>query len=276
MADNEERKQPETLESQENPYKAEDKETSETADKVSDGQGGEGEGTKAGKDLSFMETEEFKQAVLREAQSIADKSTATARMNALKEAREAKAEAEKIKREAELAKEQERIKGATEALASKFLESGISEDAVRLWKADRYALSEAMQAQKRLEADYVPKIERANRLEAAETAITSVLGEDALTRLSPSEYQAVVQAAEGDTLKEKIAYAKIKILELNKTVTKKPSSASKARKPDAGVSGSPGKTRELTAEDVKNMSPQERWERRNEIAKLSLGLGTKT
>jgi hypothetical protein len=112
------------------------------------------------------------------------------------------------------------------------------------------------------------------RHDAADTAVNSVLGEDGLDRLTPAEYRSIVSAADGDTLKERIAYAKLKVIELkgSKPAEKVVEAPKVVRRPDPGVSGGAGKGKQLTVADVAKMSPQEKFERRAEIAKLPLSL----
>ncbi len=225
-------------------------------------------------DISLlMNDPEFKKVV----QSAADKASNTARRNALREIQKAKEEVETAKAEAEESRNRAEWRGRQEAEKQSWLQAGISEEQIAAFQTRERQLIEAMGVHTRQEKSYKPKIDKAERLEAAETAISDVLGEDSLVSLSPTQFKAVCDAAEGDTLRERIAYAKLKTMELKTALptklTKESEQASTVtpRRPDPGTSGAVG-THKLTAGDVAKMSPQERWEKRKEIAEIPLGI----
>lgn len=202
----------------------------------------------------FTETDVFKKAV----QAHADRSMATLQRNVLRQVQEAKAEAAKAKAEAEARAEKASWAGKQQAERQAWMEAGMAQDKIDAFQNRENQLLNAMTSQRQRELEYAPRLERADRYSAADTAISDVLGEDGLDGLTPKQYRDIANAAEGDTLKERVAYAKLKVIELKGTTTVKPDAKPSVRRPDPGVSGATAsKGKFFTLEQVNAMSPEE-------------------
>ena len=238
----------------ENPYNEGTKPSDVTTDASNEAEdGGKGTG-----EAPLEETEKFKRAV----QSATDKARATESRNNQREIQKLRAEMASAKQELSEKEDSLQWQGRQDAEKQKWVESGMAEDAVRAFQQRENALRSAISSQRRKESDYTPKVQLAESYEAILSVLPDVLGDKG------ELVQDLVEAvSEGETLKEKIALAKLKALELKGKVPK-----SEPHRPSTGAPSGVSKGKLPTAADVAKMSPEQRWIRRDDIAKLPLAL----
>jgi len=218
---NEEQK--EVAEETKTPYVSEDKETSQVAEtKVSNEAEAtkeeEGEATETEpKVVPLVERPEFQQAVARAVQSEADKRSVTYQ----RELREAKAETARVKAEAQRREEDARITALQGAATEKWKSAGIEDkDIDNIHNA--YNWNRQKEAElKSKEIEMMPKIKDAETYDAVIPALKEVLSDDVFGIIN-----ALTEAVkEGETPREKMALARLKIAELKakpKSEPKKP------------------------------------------------------
>ena len=230
---------------QKTPSETENVYASQPADKTSDEETVkevEAEGTEKEEEetLTFKKGE-FEKAV----QSAADKATATARNNALKEVQDLRKEIERSK-----ADDADRVRraawqGRQQAERQKWIASGVDEDAVSAFQAREDLFIEEHAELKRRQQEFAPKVAQAESYEAIVPVISDVFGEDVATKIG----ELIEAVKEGEGIKHKTALAKLKAIELKNGQTTKKTVAkptTPSGKPSSSTSTTPGGTRTFT------------------------------